>query len=97
MAVQGDEDDEGDDEDDDGHPTEVHLAPEGGPNIEVTDTLRLDGFVDLRVLLLNGEGVDAGEGGHQGDQPRGRHEGVGGPGDSQGTGYGAVSVQGDGS
>ena len=95
MAVQGDEDDEGDDEDDERHPAEVHLAPEGGPTIKVTHTLRLHRLVDLREPHLDVEGGDAGEGGDQGDQPGHRHQDAGGPGDCQGSGDGSVTVQGD--
>ena len=95
MAVERDEDDKRDDEDDDGHPTEIHLAEDGWPAGEVTDTLWLEGAVELWLPQLHGEGGDAGEGGDEGDEPGSNDKAVRRPGDCKRSGDGAVPVEGD--
>ena len=71
MAVEGNEKDKRNEEDDDSHPTEVCLAPDRCPALEVTDTFWLEGAVKLWMPGLHGEGEDTGEGGDQGDEPGG--------------------------
>ena len=45
VDVEGDKYQKRNDENDDGHPTEIHLMPDGWPASEVTDTLQLKGAV----------------------------------------------------
>ena len=81
VNIERDEDHQRDDENDDGNPTKVHLMQEGWPASEVTDTLWLQGAIQLGLSQLYCEDGDGREGGEQGYEPGSSHKVVGRPGD----------------